>query len=238
VIATVLVIVIGKSIAAWLIVRSFGYSARTSFLISASLAQIGEFSFILAGLGVGLGLLLPEARDLILAAAILSILVNPVLFIALDRLPSGRVRPDTAAGAAPPARDHVVLVGHGRVGRHIAAACLAENEPFVVIESRREALDALKERGVPVMLDNAAAPGVLENANIRTASRLIIAIPNVYEAGQIIARARESTPGLPIIARAHSDADVRHLEERGATQVVMGERETARRMMEVVRESA
>jgi CPA2 family monovalent cation:H+ antiporter-2 len=238
VIATLLVIVIGKSIAAWLIVRAFGYSARTSFLISASLAQIGEFSFILAGLGVGLGLLLPEARDLILAAAILSILVNPVLFIALDRLPSGRVRPDTAVGPPPPPRDHVVLVGHGRVGRHIAAACLAENEPFVVIESRREALDALKERGVPVMLDNAAAPGVLENANIRTASRLIIAIPNVYEAGQIITRARESTPGLAIIARAHSDADVRHLEERGATQVVMGERETARRMMEVVRESA
>ena len=131
-----------------------------------------------------------------------------------------------------------MLVGHGRVGRHIAAAFIADNEPFVVIESRREALDELKERGVPVMLDNAAAPGVLDTANIRTASRLIIAIPNVYEAGQIIARARESTPKLPIIARAHSDADVRHLEERGATQVIMGERETARRMMEVVRESA
>jgi CPA2 family monovalent cation:H+ antiporter-2 len=158
VLATLLVIVIGKTIAAWLIVRAFGYSSRTALLISASLAQIGEFSFILAGLGVALGILLPEARDLILAAAILSILVNPVLFIALDRWPAGRLRPTDADGVAPPARDHVVLVGHGRVGRHIAAACVAERQPFVVIESRSEALDELRSRAVPVMLDNAAAP--------------------------------------------------------------------------------
>jgi CPA2 family monovalent cation:H+ antiporter-2 len=231
VLATLLVIVVGKSIAAWLIVRAFGHSTRTSLMISASLAQIGEFSFILATLGVSLSLLSPAARDLILAAAILSILLNPLLFLALDRLPVERLR---GAAAAPPSdlRDHVVLVGHGRVGRHIAAA-LRGVRPLLVIESRSEAVDGLGDRAVVVMADNAAAPGVLESSGVQHAAQLIVAIPNVYQSGQIVARARAANPALTIVARAHSDADVRHLEQQGASHVVMGERETARRMVEL-----
>ena len=234
VLGTVLVIVIGKSIAAWLIVRAFGYSLRTSALISVSLAQIGEFSFILAVLGVSLGLLPSAARDLILAAAILSILLNPLLFIALDRLPQGRVRAQQGEPVtAPPAGNHIVLVGHGRVGRHIAAALKSESQPLLVIESRREIVDEVDRKSATVLVDNAAAPGVLEAAGIGKASRLIVAIPNVYEAGQIVRLARAANAGLSIIARAHSDADVEHLERLGASHVVMGERETARRMIEL-----
>jgi CPA2 family monovalent cation:H+ antiporter-2 len=237
VLATVLVIVVGKSIAAWVIVRAFGHSLRTALLISVSLAQIGEFSFILAALGVSLGLLSPAARDLVLAAAILSILLNPLLFIALDRLPVGRVRAQPGAAESRPASaDHIVVVGHGRVGRRIAAELRHGSQPLLVIESRREVVDEVERETMTVLVDNAAAPGVLEAAAIGNAARLIVAIPNVYEAGQIVARARAANAGLSIIARAHSDADVEHLERLGASHVVMGERETARRMVELARE--
>jgi CPA2 family monovalent cation:H+ antiporter-2 len=236
VLGTVFVIVVGKSIAAWLIVSVFGHPIRTSALISVSLAQIGEFSFILAALGISLGLLPPEARDLVLAAAIVSILLNPLLFILFDRLPAGRLRSRPGeAGVAAPATSHVVLVGHGRVGRHIAAEFKRTAAPLLVIENRREVVDELHDNATTVMVDNAAAPGVLEAAGIDRAERLIVAIPNVYEAGQIVALARAANAELSIIARAHSDADVEHLERLGASHVVMGERETARRMIELAR---
>src|SRR5262245_60822616 len=176
VLATVLVIVVGKSIAAWLIVSAFGYSLRTSALISVSLAQIGEFSFILAALGISLDLLPAEARDLVLAAAILSILLNPLLFILFDRLPAGRLRGrDGETVADPAAASHVVLVGHGRVGRHIAAEFRRVSEPLLVIENRRDVVGELGRDSTTVMVDNAAAPGVLEAAGIDRAGRLIVA---------------------------------------------------------------
>ena len=129
-------------------------------------------------------------------------------------------------------------MGHGRVGRRIAAELRHGSQPLLVIESRREVVDEVERETMTVLVDNAAAPGVLEAAGIGNAARLIVAIPNVYEAGQIVARARAANAGLSIIARAHSDADVEHLERLGASHVVMGERETARRMVELARVSA
>jgi CPA2 family monovalent cation:H+ antiporter-2 len=131
--ATVLIVVVGKSLAAWLIVLAFGNPRKTALTISVSLAQIGEFAFMLAQLGVTLGHLSLESRDIILAGAILSIVINPVLFVALDRL----VRPNRAQQTAPVStgmKDHIVLVGHGRVGKIVSEALRQAQCPIAAIE--------------------------------------------------------------------------------------------------------
>lgn len=247
---TVLIIIGGKSVAAFLIVRMFGHPTSTALTISASLAQIGEFSFILAGLGVSLALLPAEGRDLVLAGAIVSILLNPVFFAVLDRvLASGqapaKAAPSAAAGgdkatkpepASEPLpvsalNDHVVLVGHGRVGRVVSAALAKDSTPFLVLEDDPGAVERLREGGVEVITGNAAAPGMLEAANVADARALLVAIPDAFEGGQIVAKARAIAPTLPIIARAHSDEEVLHLQRHGANAVIMGELEIARAMI-------
>ncbi|MGO4127726.1 cation:proton antiporter [Inquilinus sp. YAF38] len=266
--AAVFIIVIGKSVAAFVIVRIFGHPVTTALLISASLAQIGEFSFILAELGVKLGLLPEAGRDLILGSAILSILLNPVVFNLFGRLrpllerlgpvpvPAGgpaipaeetpSAEPAPAAAPAPePATleepalptaltDHVVLVGYGRVGSLIGAALQASGRPFVVIEDADQPLARLREAGVETIIGNAAVPEVLGLANLPGARQLAVAVPNAFEAGQIVAQARAANPGIAIIARAHSDAEVEHLRSLGADAVIMGEREIARGMAEAL----
>lgn len=239
VLATFLVIVFGKSVAAYLIVRAFGHPNSTALVIAASLAQIGEFSFILIGLGIGLELVPEQSRDLVLAGAILSILVNPLLFIAIDRLQqrkeqrlaeaAGGVREMPAQDLPPPIleREHAVLIGHGRVGGLVSARLRAAGTPFVVVVDKRDKADELREQGYSVVLGNAASPGVLELANIAEARWLLIAIPNGFEAGQIASHARAVNPPLDIVARAHFDAEVDYLEQNGANLVIMGEREIA-----------
>ncbi|HBO5219279.1 TPA: cation:proton antiporter [Pseudomonas aeruginosa] len=239
VLATFLVIVFGKSVAAYLIVRAFGHPNSTALVIAASLAQIGEFSFILIGLGIGLELVPEQSRDLVLAGAILSILVNPLLFIAIDRLQqrkeqrlaeaAGGVREMPAQDLPPPIleREHAVLIGHGRVGGLVSARLRTAGTPFVVVVDKRDKADELREQGYSVVLGNAASPGVLELANIAEARWLLIAIPNGFEAGQIASHARAVNPPLDIVARAHFDAEVDYLEQNGANLVIMGEREIA-----------
>ncbi len=231
-IGTFLIIVIGKSLAAWLLVLMFGYPQRVGLIISASLAQIGEFAFMLAELGVTVGLLPTEGRDLILAAAILSILVNPLWFKAVDwiRLRSDPV--DRSTQAPVPTSNHVVLIGHGRVGKIVNRALRDADRPVVVIEYNASIVDELRAEGVSVILGNAAAPGILESANAADARLLINAIPNVFESGQIVERARALNSSIEVIVRAHSDAEVEHLKHHGAEVVIMGEREIARRMID------
>ncbi|MBO3276006.1 YbaL family putative K(+) efflux transporter [Pseudomonas schmalbachii] len=243
VLATFLVIVFGKSVAAYVIVRAFGHPNNTALTIAASLAQIGEFSFILIGLGVSLELLPEQGRDLVLAGAILSILVNPLLFIAIGRLEARQERKaEAASGAAapvdldlpPPVRehDHAILIGHGRVGSLVSARLRKAGVPLVVIEDKREKAAELRETGLCVVVGNAANPDVLAYANITSARWLLIAIPNGFEAGQIASHARAINPQLDIIARAHFDAEVDYLEQNGADLVIMGEREIARGMFQ------
>lgn len=235
VLATVLIIVVGKSLAALLIVRAFGHPMSTALTISASLAQIGEFSFILATLGISLDLLSPVARDLILGGAILSILINPLLFSLLDRLKPASSGAKAGDAPAPLAlKDHVVLVGYGRVGRGIGEQLRARGQAFVVIESQLEFVEALRAEGVPVLYGNAAQDAVMEAAAIAHARWLLVAIPEAFEAGQIIEHARAANPSLQVAARAHSEAEVEHLEKHGAQQVIMGEREIARGMLALV----
>ncbi|SIQ62873.1 cation:proton antiporter [Bosea sp. TND4EK4] len=258
---TLAIILIGKSLAAWLIVRAFGRSNAVALTISASLAQIGEFSFILAGLGTALGILPAEGRDLILAGAILSILLNPVMFALVDRLktgeaPTAKPRPDTPAAAGPapeappaapaptatatePERDvvpttlagHIVVVGYGRVGSLLGAGLLSQGAKLLVIEDNPEAVETARRDGAELLVGNAADPEVLAAAGLDRAIRLFIAIPGSFEAGQVCQQARGENGTLPIVARAHSDAEVEHLSKCGATLTIMGEAEIARAML-------
>jgi CPA2 family monovalent cation:H+ antiporter-2 len=243
VLATMLIIVVGKSLAALAIVMAFGHPLSTALTISVSLAQIGEFSFILATLGTSLELLPATGRDLILGGAILSILVNPLLFSLLDRLKpwlqqrEGKGKDNGLAIGAeietppwPSLQDHTVLVGFGRVG-HLVAASLAErNLPFIVIEDQADVVKALRADGIPALYGNAAAPGMMEEASIVSARWLLVAIPDPLEGGQIIEHARRLNPNIEVIARAHSISEVTHLEKHGATHTIMGEREIAKGM--------
>ncbi len=244
-IATFLIIVIGKSLAALLIVRLFRHPLGTALMISASLAQIGEFSFILAALGVDLGLLPPEGRDLILASAILSILANPLLFVALDRLKPWLDRRDGKIEILPDGStvateelvttaltDHAVVVGCGRVGGLIVDRLTREAKAFLVIEDLPDLVQQLRARSIEVIAENGAKAAALSAANLAEARWLFIAIPNGFEAGQIAEQARAANPRLDIIARAHSDAEVEHLGKCGANHIIMGEREIARGMLE------
>jgi CPA2 family monovalent cation:H+ antiporter-2 len=236
--ATLLIITIGKSVAAFIIVRAFGHARQTALIISASLAQIGEFSFILAGLGISLNLLPEQGQDLILAGAILSILLNPVFFMVIDRLQKrgATAEPEDPADPEPKPRSalrrttmtgHYVLIGYGRVGQVIGAALRAASLPFYVIEHNAETASALPADGVQAIDGNAADPEVLATANLEQAVCVFLAIPDGFEAGQIVEQAHAIRPDLKIVARAHSAAELEHLTRLGATEIVMGEREIA-----------
>jgi CPA2 family monovalent cation:H+ antiporter-2 len=130
-----------------------------------------------------------------------------------------------------------VLVGFGRVGHLVAAALTEQNRPFIVIENQDDVVAALRADGIPALYGNAAAPGMMEAANIADARWLLVAIPEVFEAGQIIEHARKLNPNIEVIARAHSISELTHLEKHGATHTIMGEREIARGMVNRVLQS-
>jgi CPA2 family monovalent cation:H+ antiporter-2 len=246
-IGTLLVVLVGNAGVAFLIVRGLGHPIGTALTVGAGLAQIGEFSIILAGLGIGLHLLPERARDLILGASILSILANPALFAIKERIRTRIERRD--AGAAPPESPsepeplpvtslsrHVVLVGYGRVGRLVCDGLVADGSPLFVIEESREAVERLRARSIEAIAGNAAQEALLRAASVEQARILFVAIPNAFEAGQIVQQARRANPGIEIVARAHFDAEVDHLTQLGADIVIMGEREIARAMLERARQ--
>jgi CPA2 family monovalent cation:H+ antiporter-2 len=240
VLATFAIIVLGKSIAAYAIVRAFGKPNSTALLISASLAQIGEFSFILAGLGMELKILPKEGHDLILAGALLSIIVNPLLFAWLDRreereLAAQRTAADHDAPQIPDdVRDHVILIGYGRVGSELGRLLTDHGVPLVVIEEEDDRVDRARALGIPTVRGHAADERALKEAVPERAQTALLAIPNALEAGEIIVKLREANPSLTIVARAHSDTEVRHLLEHGADATVMAERELAHSLAEMV----
>jgi CPA2 family monovalent cation:H+ antiporter-2 len=250
--ATIVIILIGKSVVAFFVVRLFGHARSTALMISASLAQIGEFSFILADRSRALGLLPEDGRNLILAGAIISILVNPLLFAALD-LYSAR-RDKALAEAAADAREeevpmrepirpttlrnHVVLVGHGRVGSFISSVLGEQSVPLFVIEDNEDGVAALRQEGIAALEGNAADPAVIEAANLPEARCLLVAIPDAFEGGQVVQQAHAINPSLPIIARAHSEEEIDYLKRHGATLVVMGEHEIAKTMLDNVAQIA
>jgi CPA2 family monovalent cation:H+ antiporter-2 len=234
--ATVAIIVVGKSAVAWVIVRAFRRSNATALTVAASLAQIGEFSFILIGLGIELKLVAPLARDLVLAGAILSIVINPLVFKLLVRRPHAEPTPVAPVPARPAGHD--VVIGYGRVGSLIGAALVREGGRLIVIEAGEDSLARARRDGADTFIGNAADPEVLAVADLAAARRLFVTIPEPFEAGQVVEQARALNPMLDILARAHSDAAVEHLAGLGASLVVSGEREIAERMIERARGGA
>jgi CPA2 family monovalent cation:H+ antiporter-2 len=240
------VIVVGKSLAAFAIVLAFGYPVRTALTISASLAQIGEFSFILAALGVGLGLMPPEARDLILAGALLSITFNPFAFgmIApmtrwLDRHPrvtavlerrNRRVALAPAGAQAVGLRNHAVIVGYGRVGSVVGHALEAQGLKFAVVETNQRIVEDLRAQNTVAIQGDAAAAGVLDLAAVEHARLLVIASPDGFQVRRTLELARERNPRIAIVVRTHSASELAYLIGQGVDRAVMGELELALEM--------
>ena len=241
VLATFLIIVVGKSLAAFAIVRAFGHPTGTALTISASLAQIGEFSFILAGLGLSLKILPQEGHDMVLAGALLSIVANPFLFVALDKWKARNEKEAAAPEEAEPppgptlvAEDHAIVIGYGRVGSILAQVLRERGVPLVVIDDDGHNIDKAHAAGIPGIRGSAAADRVLAEAQPEKAKIAILAIPQPLEASEAIAKLRALNPALTVLARAHSDAEVKHLLAHGADGAVMAERELAHSLAEMV----
>lgn len=241
VLAVLAIILIGKSVAAFGIVLGFGYPTRTALTVSASLAQIGEFSFILIGLGVTLGVVPVEGRDLILAGALLSITLNPLVFKTFDGIERwlGR-RPRVlsvleggggqAISTLPETRDesshdHAIIVGYGRVGRVVGKALGDQTLPVVIVDKDRRRVEALRAKGIPAIYGDASTPGILDGAGIAHARLLVIATPEGFQTRRIIKLARELNAGIDVAVRTQSDAEVAYLESQGVGLAIMGTRE-------------
>ena len=245
VLGTFLIIVVGKSCAAYLIVRMFRHSRHVALTISASLAQIGEFSFILVVLGTSLQILPPEARDLVVAGAILSIFVNPLLFFGLERWTQRQERAEDAAAPEPaepaaPAEPeeapttrsgHVIVVGHGQVGSSVAAGLKRAGSNFLVVESDSERAAAVREQGTECFSGASGEPELLRQLNIEGAKVLVSTLPDPFESGHVIEHARAVNPAIRIIARATSSESAAYLKSLGADLVFSGQEEIAQSML-------
>jgi len=250
VLAVVAIIVLGKSLAAFFLVLLFRYPLNTALTVSASLAQIGEFSFILGGLGVSLGLMPAEGQSLILAGAIITIALNPLVFQAIEpaqawirsrsKLAQAMERPDDPLAVLPMTVEltrltgQVVLVGYGRVGRRIGEALTANGISFVVAEENREIVDKLRERDIPAVSGDASDPNVLIQAHIQRARMLVIATPDTLKVRRMIETARTVNPKIEIIVRTHSEEEAVLLEKENAGKVFLGEHELAGSMIQFV----
>ena len=240
VLAVVAIIMVGKTLAAAALVLAFRYPLNTALTVSASLAQIGEFSFILVALGASLGLLPPEGASLVLAGALISMALNPLLFHAIAPLQDWlRARSawarrleqrDDPLAELPMSTDsrylarQVVLVGYGRVGRRVAGALAAHDIPFVVAEQNRELVESLRADGIAAVFGDAVEPAVLIQAHIARAAMLVIATPDSLNVRQIIATAVTLNPAIETVVRSHSEDEARRLvQECDGTVVFLAE---------------
>jgi CPA2 family monovalent cation:H+ antiporter-2 len=250
VLAVVAVIIFGKSLAAFALVLLLRYPLNTALTVSASLAQIGEFSFILAGMGMQLKLLPAEGQSLILAGAIISIAVNPLLFKAIEPLQNWirsksalarrMERPEDPLAELPMTTDHaklsgqVVLVGYGRVGKLIAQELAGRGVHFVVAEQNRERVEELRNQGVPAVAGDAGEPAVLIQAHIARAAMLVVATPDTFRVRAMIEIARALNPGIQTVVRTHSQREADLLRSEKAGKVFVGEQELAASMSRYV----
>ncbi|WP_318836695.1 MULTISPECIES: YbaL family putative K(+) efflux transporter [unclassified Providencia] len=239
ILAVLAIIIIGKSAAALVLVRMFGHSRRTALTISVSLAQIGEFAFILAGMGLTLGVMDKDAQNLVLAGAIVSIMLNPVLFSLLDKYLEKtetieeQLLEETLEEETQVPVDicgHAIIVGYGRVGGMLADKLRRREIPVVVVEDTRARFEELAENGFSAILGNGANKDIISLARIECAKTLLLTIPNGYEAGEIVATAKEMNPDITVIVRAHYDDEVSFIKERGAEHIIIGEHEIAKSM--------
>ena len=237
---SIALVLIGTLAAAFVLLRSLGTRLANAAFVAGGVAQIGEFSFVLVNLGIGLKLVPPEARDLILGTSILSICANPAMLALAERLkrrleqpvPGGR---EAEALVPTQLTGHTIVVGYGRVGRLLVDGLKQDDIPVLVIEDAADAAERLGAEAVELLNGNAADERVLAAANPTAARMLLVGIPEAFEAGQIVQQARLANPELLIVARAHFEAEVEHLLRLGANAVVMGEREIALSMLQRAR---
>ncbi|HJU73394.1 MAG TPA: cation:proton antiporter, partial [Gemmatimonadaceae bacterium] len=241
--AVLAIIMVVTPVAAFILVLAFRYPLNSALTVGASLAQIGEFSFILAGLGGTLGVLPPEGRSLILAGALISISLNPLIFAVIEpaqawirsksTLARALERSDDPLAQLPASVDvetlsgHVLLVGYGRVGRRIAEALGAQRIRYVVAEQNREIVERLRARNINAVSGNAADPAVLIQAHVARASMLVIATPSTLEMRKMAEIARALNPKIEIVLRTHNDEESALLERDNVGRTFMGEHELA-----------
>lgn len=246
VLAVVGIIVLGKSIAAALLVLLLRYPLHTALTVSASLAQIGEFSFILVNLGAALRVIPGEAQSLVVAGALISIALNTLVFHSIEPvqrwlLARSQLARDFAARDDPLAElpmstdprylsRQVVLVGHGRVGRKLCEALLAHGVPFVVADQNREVVEHLREQGIPAVFGDAVQLEVLVQAHVAKARMLVIATPDTLGVRQMAAHARLLNPHIEIVVRSHNEEEASRLEQELSGRVFVGEHELAAAM--------
>jgi CPA2 family monovalent cation:H+ antiporter-2 len=244
VLAVVAIIIIGKSLAAVAIVLALRYPLNTALTVAASLAQIGEFSFILAGLGVSLELLSQDGMSLVLAGALISIALNPLVFASIKPFAKWMIDKSDVArrlaqrmdpyGELPMTTERkflegqVVLVGYGRVGKRIAMTLEGSNIPFVVAEQNRELVEKLRKQGQPAVSGNAADPMVLVQAHIANAAMLIIATPDSMDIRKIVEIAKQLKPDIEVVIRTHHEDEYQRLQKEVGDTVFFGEEELAK----------
>ena len=242
--AVVAIVMFGKTVAAVVLVLLFRYPLNTALTVGASLAQIGEFSFILAALGVSVGLLPPEGQTLVLAGALVTIAANSSVFAAIEPLQRwARTRSalarrleqrDDPLAELPGSTDlsvltgHVTLVGYGRVGRQIGLTLRERGIPYVVAEQNREIVDALRSEGVPAVSGDAALPEVLIQAHVARAAVLVIALPDTLHVRRMVEVARQLNPGIEVVLRTHNEEEAELLRKDGMGTVFLGEHELAK----------
>jgi monovalent cation:H+ antiporter-2, CPA2 family len=250
VLAVVAIILLGKSLAAGLIVIAFRYPLNTAITVAASLAQIGEFSFILAGLGVEIGLLPKAGQDLILAGALISIALNPFLFQLVEPVQSwlrarsslarSLERPEDplaelpASVASQSVTEHVLLVGHGRVGAHLAEGLRRAAIAYVVAEQNREEVERLRAAGVHAVVGDATEPPVLIQAHVARAALLAIAIPDAARARRMIEIARMLNPAIRVVVRTHHEEEAALLGAESGVRALLGEHALADSMVDTI----
>ena len=244
--AVVAIVIVGKTLAAIALVLLFRYPLSTALTVGASLAQIGEFSFILAGLGTTLGLLPSEGQSLVLAGALISIAINPAIFAAVDPLqnwllarpslarrlerqadPLAELPSDTDASRLA---QQVVLVGYGRVGRRIGQTLAEGNIPFVVAEQNRERVDALRKDGIAAVSGDASTPSVLIQAHVARAATLVIAVSDTVNVRRMVEVARTLNPGIEVLLRTRNEEEAELFTKEGLGTVFVSERELAKGM--------
>lgn len=241
------IVLVGKSLAASAIVLFFRYPVATALIISASLAQIGEFSFILISLAIYLQIVPAVALSIILAVAVLSIAVNPLIFASIANV-TGAIEknPRLQKALEKRSRDltkeisdvphgqsgHVVMIGYGRVGTMIGKALEKIGVTYVVVDLDRAIIEQLQKQGVPTVFGDASRPGILAHAGLKQAKMLIIATPAKSQVRKFVEYARKGNPDIEICVRTHHASDVPYFEELGIQRIVMGELELALQMAE------
>lgn len=242
--AVVLAILVGKAAITGAAVYAAGCHGRTAVLAGLGLAQIGEFSFVLTGIGGQRGLISPDISAVILAAALITILLTPFVFgaggrvyaalsrtPALSRLLNRAPRAGTQTAEEEPAAARAIILGCGRVGRYVSDALRAMEVPHVVVDYDANAVSRLRASGVPVVYGDATANEVLKQTRPGEAELAVVALPEAAMTEMAVRALKRLAPGLPVVARVHRGADIPSARAAGADAVIHAEFEAGTEMI-------